>query len=213
MKVSAQKRTPGDARALRSAGRLPGIVYNKETNIPVSLELREFDKAFRSQGTAHIIDLDIGGESHDVLVKAVQMDKRRRVPQHVDFYAVTANQPVDVHVPIEFVGSAVGAREGGQVDIQRREVHIRILPRLIPGNLEVDISELGINDSLHLSDIVGKLPPQAEVLDHPEEALIAILPPRVEEPAEPVETAAEEPEVIGEEGDADEGDEAERDAE
>jgi large subunit ribosomal protein L25 len=212
MKVSAQKRTPGDARALRSAGRLPGVVYNKETNIPVSLELREFDKAFRSQGTAHIIDLDIGGESHDVLVKAVQMDKRRRVPQHVDFYAVTANQPVDVHVPIEFVGSAVGAREGGQVDIQRREVHIRILPRLIPGNLEVDISELAINDSLHLSDVIGKLPPQAEVLDNPEEALIAILPPRVEEPAEPVEAAAEEPEVIGE-GDAGEDDEAERDAE
>lgn len=212
MKVSAQKRTPGDARALRSAGRLPGVVYNKETNIPVSLELREFDKAFRSQGTAHIIDLDIGGESHDVLVKAVQMDKRRRIPQHVDFYAVTANQPVDVYVPIEFVGSAVGAREGGQVDIQRREVHIRVLPRLIPGNLEVDISALAINDSLHLSDVIGKLPPQAEVLDNPEEALIAILPPRVEEPAEPVETAAEEPEVIGEEG-AGEGDEAERDAE
>ncbi len=87
-----------------------------------------------------------------------------------------------------------------------------LLPRLIPGNPVVDISELGINDSLHLSDVIGKLPPQAEVLDNPEEALIAILPPRVEEPAEPVETAAEEPEVIGEEG-AGEGDEAERDAE
>lgn len=207
MKVSAQKRTPGDSRALRSGGRLPGIVYNKETNIPVSLELREFDKAFRSQGTASIINLDIEGDEHDVLVKAVQMDKRRRLPIHIDFFAVTANQPVDVPVPFEFVGDAVGAKEGGQVDIQRREVNIRILPRFIPNHIEVDISELAINDSLHLSDIIGKLPSQAEVLDNPEEAVIAILPPRVEEPAEPVEEEAAEPEVIGEEGD--EGDAAE----
>lgn len=209
MKVSARRRNPGDARELRRTGRLPGVVYNKETNIPVSLELREFDKAFRSQGTASIINLDIGGEEHDVLVKAVQMDKRRREPMHIDFFAVTANQPVDVFVPIEFVGNALGAREGGQVDIQRREIHIRILPRLIPNHLEVDISELAINDSLHLSDVLGKLPAQAEVLDDPEEALIAILPPRVEESAEPVE-AAEEPEVIGASG---EGGEAERAAE
>ena len=99
MRVSAQKRTLGRASDLVKAGRLPGIVYNKETNIPVSLELREFDKAFRSQGTASIINLDIDGDTHDVLVKAVQMDKRRRLPIHIDFFAVTANQPVDVYVP------------------------------------------------------------------------------------------------------------------
>lgn len=206
MRVSAQKRTPGNARELIKAGRLPALVYNKEINIPVSLELREFDKAFRSQGTASIINLDIDGDQHDVLVKAVQMDKRRRLPQHVDFYAVTANQPVDVYVPLEFVGDAIGAREGGQVDIQRREVHIRILPRLIPNHLEIDVSALAINDSLHLRDVIGQLPGQAEVLDDPDEAVYAVLPPRVEEPAEPVE--ATEPEVVGaeaEEGDA-EGD-------
>ena len=216
MKVSAQKRTPGGAPALIGAGRLPAIVYNKETNIPVSLEAREFDKAFRSQGTGSIINLDIEGDEHDVLVRAVQMDKRRRVPIHVDFFAVTANQPVDVYVPLEFVGDSVGAKEGGQVDIQRREIHIRILPRLIPGNIEVDISDLAINDSLHLSDVIDKLPRQAEVLDNPEEAMIAILPPRVEEPAEPVEAEGAEPEVIGEEaeeGEEGESREGERDAE
>ena len=175
MRVSAQKRTTS-ARAsdLVKAGRLPGIVYNKETNIPVSLELREFDKAFRSQGTASIINLDIDGDTHDVLVKAVQMDKRRRLPIHIDFFAVTANQPVDVYVPIEFTGDAVGARAGGQVDIQRREVHIRVLQRLIPNHLEVDVSGLAINDSLHLRDIVGQLPAQAEVLDDPDEAIATL---------------------------------------
>ncbi len=214
MRVSAQKRTPGNATDLIKAGRLPGVVYNKETNIPVSLELREFDKAFRSQGTSNVINLDIDGDEHDVLVRAVQMDKRRRQPIHIDFFAITANQPVEVAVPLEFVGSAAGAKEGGQTDVQRREVRIRVLPRFIPSqHLEVDISELAIGDSLHLSDVIGQLPSQAEVLDSPEETIIAILPPRVEEPAEPVETEAAEPEVIGEEGESEGGDEVEGDAE
>ena len=210
MRVSAQKRTPGNAPDLIKTGRLPGVVYNKETNIPVSLELREFDKAFRSQGTSNVINLDIDGEEHDVLVRAVQMDKRRRQPIHIDFFAVTANQPVEVAVPLEFVGEAIGAKEGGQTDVQRRDVRIRILPRFIPSqHLEVDISELAIGDSLHLSDIIGQLPSQAEVLDDPEETVIAILPPRVEEPEEPVEAEAAEPEVIGEDGEGDGSDEAE----
>lgn len=212
MRVSAQKRTPGNATDLIKAGRLPGVVYNKETNISVSLELREFDKAFRSQGTSNVINLDIDGDEHDVLVRAVQMDKRRRQPIHIDFFAVSANQPVEVAVPFDFVGSALGAKEGGQTDIQRREVRIRILPRFIPKeHLEVDISALAINDALHLSDVIGQLPSEAEVLDNPEETIIAILPPRVEEPAEPVEAEAAEPEVIGEDGEGDTG-EAENDA-
>ena len=214
MRVSAQKRTPGNAPKLLETGRLPGVVYNKETNILVSLELREFDKAFRSQGTSNVINLDIDGEEHDVLVRAVQMDKRRRQPIHIDFFAVSANQPVEVAVPLEFVGTAAGAKEGGQTDVQRREVRIRVLPRFIPQqHLEVDVSELAIGDSLHLSDVIGQLPSQAEVLDAPEETVVAILPPRVEEPEEPVEAEAAEPEVIGEDSEVEGSDEAENDAE
>ena len=214
MRVSAQKRIPGNAPKLLETGRLPGVVYNKETNIPVSLELREFDKAFRSQGTSNVINLDIDGEEHDVLVRAVQMDKRRRQPIHIDFFAVSANQPVEVAVPLEFVGTAAGAKEGGQTDVQRREVRIRVLPRFIPQqHLEVDVSELAIGDSLHLSDVIGQLPSQAEVLDAPEETVVAILPPRVEEPEEPVEAEAAEPEVIGEDSEVEGSDEAENDAE
>ncbi len=209
MKVAAQKRTPGNATDLIKAGRLPGVVYNKETNIPVSLELREFDKAFRSQGTSNVINLDIDGEEHDVLVRAVQMDKRRRQPIHIDFFAVSANQPVEVAVPLEFVGTAAGAKAGGQTDVQRREVRIRVLPRFIPKeHLEVDVSGLEIGHALHLSDVIDQLPSQAEVLDNPEETVIAILPPRVEEPAEPVEAEAAEPEVIGEDGEGESSDEA-----
>ncbi|MEX2540178.1 MAG: 50S ribosomal protein L25 [Trueperaceae bacterium] len=199
MKLSAEKRAGQDAASLRSSGRLPAVMYNKALNVPVSIDLREFDKVFRSQGTSHVIDLDVDGENHEVLVKEVQMHKRRRQPQHVDFYAVTAGQPVDVYVHLDFQGTPVGSREGGQIDVQRREVHISILPRLIPEHVEIDVSGLEIGHSIHVSDVVAVLPKEARILDDEDLTVITVLPPKL---VEEVETAAEvtdeaEPEVIG----------------
>lgn len=195
MKLPATKRTPGKASAWRLAGQMPAVVYNRELNIPIAVDLKSFDRVFRAQGTSSIIDLEVDGENHEVLVKQVQMDKRKRVPVHADFYAVTAGQLVDVHIPIEFVGTAAGAREGGQLDVQRREVHINVLPRLIPQHLMVDISALNIGDSLHVSDLKSHLPAEAEILDDLELTLVAVVPPRVAEEAV-AEVAATEPEVI-----------------
>lgn len=205
MKLQAQIRSDGDAKALRRAGRLPAVVYNRETNQAVSVETRAFDKAFRAQGTSSLIDLDVDGTVHSVLVKQVQMDKRRREPMHVDFYAVTADQPVDVNVPVEFVGNAIGVREGGQLDVQRREVRISVLPRLIPNHVEVDVSDLAIGGTVHVADVVALLPDEARVLDDLDLALVAVVPPRVAEEAVDADAASVEPELVGADDDDDEG--------
>ena len=198
MKLEAEKRTPGRSGAIRADGRLPAIVYNKELNVSISVDLRTFDRVFRNQGTSSLIDLEVDGETHPVLVKAVQMDKRRRAPLHVDFYAVTAGQPVDVFVPLSYAGTAAGVREGGQLDMKRRELHLNVLPRLIPSSIEVDISELTIGDSLHIRDLPESLFPEgAQILDDADLTLITVVPPRVEEVEEPTEFEEAEPEVIG----------------
>jgi large subunit ribosomal protein L25 len=205
MELTAQKREPGKTRQLRSQGHIPGIIYNKNVNIPVSIEMRAFDKVFRSQGTSSIIDLNVDGTKHEVLVKAVQMDKRRREPQHVDFYEVTAGQAVEVYVHINLDGTPQGVKDGGLMDVQRREVHISILPRLIPHDVTVDVRALTIGDSLHIRDIVDKLPTEAEVLDDPDTTVVAIVPPRLVAEDEAA-TEAAEPELIakGKEDDDDE---------
>jgi large subunit ribosomal protein L25 len=206
MKLEARTREPGDPREMRRSGRLPAIVYNKVLNVPVSVDERAFDRVFRAQGTSHLIDLEIDGEVHAVLVRAVQMHKRRRVPQHVDFFAVTAGEKVTVNVPIELVGTPVGVKDGGQLDVQRREVAISILPRLIPDRLEIDVTGLTIGDSLHVSDLLALLPAEAEVLDDPELAIVAVVPPRVlAEDEEPTVDEGVEPEVIGESDDEEGG--------
>ena len=99
MKLAAEKRGKGGLGELRRNGRLPAVMYNREINVPVSIEMRAFDKAFRQVGNSSLIDLDIAGDVHSVIVRQVQMDKRRREPMHVDFYAVSANEPVQVPVP------------------------------------------------------------------------------------------------------------------
>lgn len=195
MKLEATKRAAGATGDLRRAGRLPAVVYNRELNVPVSVDLKAFDRVFRSQGTSSVIDLEVDGEVLPVLVKAVQMDKRRRTPKHADFFAVTANRPVDVHVRIEFIGTPVGTREGGQLDVQRREVHVSVLPRLIPNHVGLDIAALTIGDSLHVRDLAAALPAEATILDDLDLAVIAVVPPRVA--VEDEEAPAEaEPEVI-----------------
>ena len=197
MKLAAEKRGKGGLSELRRNGRLPAVIYNRDINMSVSIETRAFDKAFRTAGNSSLIDLDIAGDVHSVIVKQVQMDKRRREPMHVDFYAVSANEAIQVPVPVEYVGNPVGVRDGGQLHVQRREVLISVLPRDIPAHIELDVSALEIGGSLHVADIVDKLPATAEVLDDLDLALVAVVPPRVaEEEEEGLEAA--EPQVVGE---------------
>ena len=205
MKLEAQKRSDGKAAALRREDRLPAIVYNSGLNLMVSVDRRAFDKVFRSQGTSSIIDLEVDGTVHAVLVKQVQMDKRRRVPMHVDFYAVTEGQVVDVHVPIEITGTAKGMREGGMLDVHRREIYIEVMPRLIPNHVVVDISELEIGDSIHIADVASLLPSEAHVLDDLDRTILTLVPPRLaEEEAEEAEEGAAEPELISRGGEDEE---------
>jgi large subunit ribosomal protein L25 len=206
MELVAQKRQAGKTN--RGQGSLPGIVYNREMNVPVAVDMKAFDKVFRAQGTSSIIDLNIDGQNQEVLVKAVQMDKRKRIPQHVDFYAVMAGQAVEVNVPIILVGTAEGVRDGGVLDVQKRDVLISILPRLIPQHIDIDVSALKIGDSLHVRDLKVALPVEAEILDDEDITIAAVVPPRAEEVVAPVVPAAgTEPEVIAKGKKEEEGEE------
>lgn len=214
MKLEASKRTAGPVSALRRQGRLPAVVYNKDLNVPVAVETKAFDRVFREQGTSSLIDLDVDGTEHQVLVREVQMDKRKRVPLHVDFYAITAGQKLEVYVPVHFEGTSQGQKDGGQLDVQRREVGIYVLPSQIPHDITVDITGLTIGDSVHIGDVRALLPATAEIIDDETLTLVTVLAPRLEVEEEEEELGEAEPEVIGRGGeDEDEEEEAEDDEE
>jgi large subunit ribosomal protein L25 len=76
-----------------------------------------------------------------------------RLPLHVDFYEIDLTKPVEINVPLHFVGKAKGLSEGGIVSPVVREIGVSCLPTAIPEFIEVDVSALGVGDSLHLDDI------------------------------------------------------------
>jgi large subunit ribosomal protein L25 len=190
LKVFDRNQTPS---SLRAQGYLPAVVYGQGVNRSVYVERKAFDKLFRQVSTHGVITLAFdNGERVDTLVKAVSMDKRRRVAQHADFYAVS-DEPVEVPVPVHFTGTARGVREEqGVLDVVLHNVTIKAPPKRIPNELVFDVTNLGLNEPLHVRDL--QLPAGVTLVTDGDLTVLTVHPPRVEEPATP--SAAAEPEVI-----------------
>lgn len=193
-RLKAYYREGESPAALRRGGKLPGVMYNKSLNKKVYVELGEFDKVFRQASIHHVIVLELPDGEFPTLVRQVNLDKRRRRPEHVDFY-VLSDEPVEMYVPLRFVGTPVGVREGGVLQEVHRDILVRVSPRNIPEYIEVDVSGLGIGDSLHASEL--RLPEGVKLALPPEETIAAVVPPEDVErlEAEAAEAPAE-PEVI-----------------
>jgi large subunit ribosomal protein L25 len=153
----------GVSRKLRAQGRLPGICYGSQMQ-PISVD---FDgRAFRAsldparrQNT--VLDLTIEADGHPaqnlaVMVKDYQIHPIRRELTHVDFVAVDLTQDVTVEVPLVFTGKAKGLVDGGVMHVVMHELQIRCKPSDIPNQIELDVSDMGVGDVLHVSDL--KLP-------------------------------------------------------
>jgi large subunit ribosomal protein L25 len=166
--------------SLRARGYLPAVVYDKQSNRPIYVERKAFDRVFRQASTNSVVTLSFeGGEQLDTMVKAVSMDKRRRVPEHADFYIVT-DEPVEVSVPVHVHGEARGVREeGGVLDLVLHSVTVRASPKRLPNEIVVEVSELGINEPLHARDL--SLPEGVALTTDPDLTVVTVHPPRAEE--------------------------------
>jgi large subunit ribosomal protein L25 len=203
----------GSARKLRASQRIPGVVYGHHREAtPLTIDARELDKLLGSiaPGTT-VVELHLGGRTSKTLIREIQRHPFKRQVLHVDFQELVAGEKITVKVPIVFVGTAAGVKDGGTVEEVTREVDVEVDPANIPSHFEIDISPLGINDSVHVSDI--KVPEGVKILDDLEATVAVVAPPRlVEEPPPPTEGAVEaaaEPELIRKPKDEEEGGEAE----
>ena len=214
--LTASKREAGGkgaARKLRREGRVPAVLYGKDMDsVALSLDAMEVEHLFQAISVENtIVELKIeGGESHQTLVREIQSHPFRYELVHIDFLRIQSHVEVDVEVPVELVGTPVGVKQhGGVLEQIVHELPVRCLPSRIPEVIEVDVSGLEIEDSLHLSDI--QLPEGVEATIDPERTLCLVSAPRaaieeVEEVAEGEEPGeAPEPEVVGEGEDEDEG--------
>jgi large subunit ribosomal protein L25 len=189
------KATPRKSQEKLTDGMMPAVAYNKENNVSFTLERKAFDRAFRQQGTTGLFDIVLeGGETFPALVKAVQMDKRRRVPIHADFYMVTYGEPIEVSVPVHTSGKSQGEIMGGLVDIVVHNLAVVAPgPRRIPQEILVDVSRLNIGDHITAGEIT--LPEGVKLAVDEAAVVISLLPPRLS--ADELEAETQAAQVAG----------------
>jgi large subunit ribosomal protein L25 len=209
-KLKAERRDgagKGVARKLRAAGRVPAIVYGHgEEAVSVSLDARELFHVLHTDAGANVlVDVRLDGDQFLAMPRQIQRDLLRDRFIHVDLLRVARDEKITVEVPVQLVGESHGVKEGGVIEHHLWTLQVECLPQNVPTAIEADISGLGINESLKVSDV--PVPPKAEVLTSPDEVVVSVVPPqilRVEE-----EEAVEGEEVLeGEEaaeGEAAEG--------
>ena len=203
----------GSARRLRKQGLVPGVVYGRSQE-PINLKLDATELADVTGGNA-IIDLQVDGEEKTVMVKDVQQDAVTDEYLHVDFHQIALDESIVVEVPISLEGIAEGVREGGVLQQTLREVEVECLPTEIPSDLKLDISELEVGESLHVSDLEAS--EGVDFATSGDEVVVTVVAPTEldldEDEDELEEDVVTEPEVIGEEPEEEEGEEVEGEAE
>lgn len=196
LKLVAERREgtgKGVARKLRAAGRVPAIVYGRGMEpIPVSVDAKELYHVLHRGGANVLLDLVVDGEPHLALAREVQRDHIRNRYVHVDFLAVSRTEKITVSVPIQVIGESVGLKAGGVLEHHLWEVEAECLPGDVPEAIEVDVSALGVGDSLKVGDLVA--PEGVEIVSPPEELVLAVVPPQAREVAAvPAAAEAEAP--------------------
>ncbi|MGI6647640.1 MAG: 50S ribosomal protein L25 [Bacillota bacterium] len=185
--LQAQSRelsTKGSLRKLREAGYIPGIIYGgKKPNRNITFKRKELEYilAHSGKGINTLLEINLDGEksaeSDKVMIYDIQIDPVRRRVIHVDYCRISMAEKVTAEVPLTWVGESQGVKEGGQLQPILRSIRIECLPNKIPNDLEIEVADLGIGDSITVADI--PLSPDFTILNDPQEIVVQIVAPRV----------------------------------
>ncbi len=172
--LQVEKRTPGALTKLRASGLVPGVVYGPHHEASsIAFPALAFDKVFRQAGESAVINL-VGLDAElPVLVHEVDLDPLTNKPAHVDFYAITKGEKVEVNIPIEFVGESPAVKSGANLVKVLHEIEVEADPMNLPQHLTVDISVLAtMNDQIHVRDV--KLPAGVTLVTPEEEVVVLV---------------------------------------
>jgi large subunit ribosomal protein L25 len=191
--VSAKSRTDrgkNAARRLRRSGMVPAVVYGgKGDNVAVAVDPKALQKVLRSEaGRNAILKLDIAGHgASNAILKSWQVDPVKESILHADFYRIAMDVAIRVTVPIHTVGEARGVKvDAGILELILRAIQVECLPGDIPERIDVDVTDLGINQSLRVSDVM--VPPKVKVLEAPDQVVVHVV--AVKEEVVPTAAAA-----------------------
>ena len=209
--VKRDGRGKNEANRLRADGRIPAVVYGskKEGKAPEGVALAVDPKSLlrilhSDSGANTLISLRVdGGTEARVMVKEYQLDPVTHQLLHADFYQLAMDKAITVTVPIVIKGEAKGVKlQAGIVDFVTRDIEVQCLPTDIPGHIDVDVTELMLNQSIRVKDLATD--PKWKAITDGETMIVHVVMPKVEETAtvaadataEAAPAATTEPEVI-----------------
>lgn len=180
--LEGTKRKAGrkESHMLREELRIPAVLYGPKVkeNIHFSIFESDLEKILAVSQTK-LQTLTVDGKEYRTMLQDVDFDPVSDRALHADFYVLESDIPVTLNVPVRLKGTAIGVRDGGgRVFQPLRIVRIRVLPDSIPSQFEVDITNLEIGDSIHVSDIELE---DAEALDDSSRTIVTIAPPKSED--------------------------------
>ena len=216
--IEAQPRDTGSkaAREIRNNNRVPCILYGRTVeSTPIQIPIAAINKLVYRR-TAPVADVNINGTTRHCILKDYDLHPLTDRPIHADFQALEEGEEVTLTVPVRYAGIPVGQQNGGDTQQIARELSISVLPENIPAQIEVDIADLAIGDSIHVYD----LDVDYEINTPQNQTLVTVVAPQIEtaptpdEEEEEVELTEEEREELSEEElaeleAAEEGEEAE----
>ena len=168
----------GLSRRLRTSGKVPGVLYGKSVApLPIAVDRVSLEKIVSGKsGMNVLLDLQVkDGDSGLALIRDYQADPFRREFWHVDLQAVSLNEKINVEVPVELVGRAIGVKEGGVLEQARRTILVKTVPDYVPTTIPIDISALKIGDSIHMQQV--SLPENVELANKNNYTVISVIPP------------------------------------
>src|SRR6056297_957637 len=188
--IEAQPRETGSkaARNIRNNDRVPCILYGPAVeSTPFQVPIKNVNKLIHGR-TAPVAEVELNGETHNCILKDFDLHPVTSRPLHADFQALEDGRKVTLTVPIHFQGVPLGQKNGGDTQLIVRELTISVLPENIPAQIDIDIEDLAIGDSIHIYD----LDVEYDIKMADQQTLVTVVAPHIE--TAPTPTAEEEEE-------------------
>jgi len=162
------------ADAYRKEGKIPGVIYGPEiSSTPVYAEKKDFLKFFKEY-QAGLTLINFENKNYQGILQEVQFHPITDEVIHFDIFVPSLKEKIVVKVPLKFVGTAPGVKEGGVLNINLEEVEVECLPQNIPQYFEVNLESLKeIGESIYIRDL--KVPPEVKILIHPETPIVTLI--------------------------------------
>ncbi len=157
MKLAGEKRTEdfgsAGSRRVLAQGRIPAVIYGKRDPEHITLDAKEFQNKLRYFSESTLLTVKVGRKVFHVLMKDFQENVMLAKVLHVDFFEVTKGEALRANVSVVLTGNPEGAKFGGVLEQITHEIEVECLPKDLPKSIEVDVSHLNINESVHIEEV------------------------------------------------------------